>query len=126
MLQQVAEAHLQMAPNCRNRCLLPASGSDSAADDRYYRSHFTWDGTSPLGLHFASDDGLTIYINGTLLGSWGNGWRQAGCVNNFSGNCGFNVSVPDQGIPASVLRTGDNANTIAVDLWNGDCCSYGS
>jgi hypothetical protein len=34
--------------------------------------------------------------------------------------------VPDQSIPASVLRTGDNANTIAVDLWNGDCCSYGS
>jgi pimeloyl-ACP methyl ester carboxylesterase len=101
---------------------LPDSGSDSTADDRYYRAHFTWDGISDLSVNFSSDDGLAIYINGNLLGSWGSGWRQYGCVNGPS-NCSVNSSVPAQIIPASMLASGDNV--IAVDLWNGAiCCDY--
>lgn len=100
---------------------LPERGSDSAADDRYYRSHFNWDGVSPATVSFSTDDGLTIYVNSRPLGSWGNGWRQAGCVNGSS-ECSINFSVPAQTIPASMLRPGDNV--IAVDLWNAVAQSF--
>ena len=101
---------------------LPDSGSDSNADDRYYRAHFTWDGVSLMSINFISDDGLAIYINGNLLGSWGNGWRQPGCINKSSG-CSINTSVLPQTIPISMLNSGDNV--MSVDLWNGAiCCDY--
>lgn len=94
---------------------LPNRGADNEADDRYYRSHFTWDGTLQVRVHFESDDGLSIYINGKRLGSYGKGWRQVGCVNE---GCGlFTESQPDASVLPSMLRLGDNV--IAVDLWNG-------
>jgi hypothetical protein len=101
---------------------LPDDGQDSSADDRYYRAHFTWDGNSPMSVEFSSDDGLAIYVNGTLLGSWGNGWRLPGCVNVVPTCTG--PFVPKQTIPASLLKMGDNV--IAIDLWNGAiaCCYY--
>ncbi len=92
------------------------SPSDSALpNDRYYRAHFNWNGSSTARLSFVSDDGLAIYVNGSLLGSWGSGYRQPGCVNNAS-ICSINTNVPTQTIPASMLRTGENV--IAIDLWN--------
>jgi len=101
---------------------LPDSAFDLSADDRYYRAHFAWDGTSPASVYFVSDDGLTIYINGNLLGAWGNGWRQSGCVNNQI-TCVNTAIVPTQPIPASMLQPGDNV--IAIDLWNtATCCFY--
>jgi hypothetical protein len=100
--------------------ILPDSGSDSNADDRYYRAHFDWDGVSSLNINFSSDDGLAIYINGNLLGNWGAGWRQPGCV-NVSPTC-TGTLVPEQSIPVGLLNAGDNV--IAIDLWNGTipCC----
>jgi hypothetical protein len=95
---------------------LPDTGVDLDADDRYYRSHFTWDGVSSLSINFATDDGLAIYVNGNLLGSWGNGWRQQGCVNGPS-TCLVNFSVPAQDIPPGMLTIGDNV--LAIELWNG-------
>lgn len=90
------------------------SGDSQLPNDRYYRARFIWDGSSQMKVNFSSDDGLTVYVNGSLLGSWGNGYRQAGCVNlSF---CALNTSVPAQTIPASLLRTGENI--IAIDVWN--------
>ena len=92
------------------------SPSDIALpNDRYYRAHFNWNGSSTARLSFVSDDGLAIYVNGSLLGSWGSGYRQPGCVNNPS-ICSINTNVSTQTIPANLLRTGENV--IAIDLWN--------
>ena len=96
---------------------LPDDGFDFDPDDRYYRFHFTWDGVSPVSIYFATDDGLAMYVNGNPLGSWGNGWRQEGCVNNTTTSCNINFSVPAQVIPPGILQLGDNV--LAVDLWNG-------
>jgi hypothetical protein len=101
---------------------LPDSGNDGELNDRYYRSHFLWDGVSPTTIQLAADDGLAIYINGKTLGSWGNGWRKLGCVNNPNSQCSVSVPVPAQKIPTTLLKRGDNV--IAVDLWNGACCGY--
>ncbi|MDQ3010585.1 MAG: beta galactosidase jelly roll domain-containing protein, partial [Acidobacteriota bacterium] len=96
--------------------VLPDSApSDSPVpNDRYYRAHFNWDVSSPVRANFSADDGLAIYVNGVLLGSWG-GYRQFGCVNGPP-VCTINTIVSPQTIPASLLRAGDNV--IAVDLWN--------
>jgi hypothetical protein len=95
--------------------------SDSIApNNRYYRSHFNWDGSSSVRLNFSADDGLAIYINGALLGSWG-GYRQFGCVNGPP-VCTINTIVPVQTIPANLLRTGDNV--IGVDAWNAGLGFY--
>ena len=96
---------------------LPDGGPSTVAPtDQYYRAHFTWDGKSTLSLGLLSDDGLKIFINGVSWNSWGNGWRQAGCVNNPPDGCLLSVSVPLQTIPSEYLLNGDNI--IAVDLWN--------
>jgi len=95
--------------------ILPDSGTDTVADDRFYRTHFNWDGSSnPVDLSFASDDGLTIYINGILLGEWGNGWRASGCVNRPEA-CTNNKLVSAQSI-RSLLQKGDNV--IAINVSN--------
>ncbi|MCL5999772.1 MAG: beta galactosidase jelly roll domain-containing protein [Chloroflexi bacterium] len=101
---------------------LPDRGLDLSADDRYYRARFAWDGTSSLSMSVASDDGLAVYVNGNLLGAWGNGWRQPGCVNGAA-TCARSTEIPSQAIPAAMLRPGENV--IAVDVWNAaTCCFY--
>ena len=102
-----------------NDIMLPDEGistSSQVPGDRYYRLHFNWDGLSHVTINMASDDGLSIYINGNLLGEWGAGWRVAGCVNNPGGHCHVDVTVPGQVVPLSMLQTGDNV--IAVDTWD--------
>ena len=101
---------------------LPDTGQDNSIDDRYYRKHFNWDGQSDVIVKMYSDDGLSICINGNIFGSWGYGWRNGGCVNNPQDSCSQSVNVPDQTIPKSMLKTGDNL--LAVDLWNGDFPLY--
>jgi len=91
-----------------------ASSDSFTPNDRYYRAHFNWDGSSTVRANFSADDGLAIYVNGGLLGSWGS-YRQFGCVNGPP-VCTINTIVSPQTIPASLLRVGDNV--IAVDLWN--------
>jgi hypothetical protein len=100
---------------------LPAQALDTRANNRYYRARFTWDGNSEVSLSFVSDDGLTIYINGTSLGTWGNGWRQSGCINNPP-SCFNSITVAPQVVPPALLRQGDNV--IAVDVWNTAACCF--
>ncbi len=100
---------------------LPDSHFDSTAHDRYYRARFDWDGSSTLSVYFVSDDGLFIFINGQLLGSWGKGWRQSGCVNPSPGCFNF-TTVPTQTIPSAMLQPG--SNVIAIDRWNATTCCF--
>ena len=100
---------------------LPDSSLDSTAHDRYYRARFDWDGSSILSLYFTSDDGLSIFINGQQLGSWGKGWRQSGCVNPAPSCFNF-TTVPTQTIPPAMLQPG--SNVIAVDRWNAATCCF--
>jgi hypothetical protein len=100
---------------------LPDNLDGSELGDRYYRGQFNWDGASALWIAFSADDGIAIYVNGQALGSWGQGWREPGCVNNPSG-CGINASVPDVVVPPAALQRG--VNTLAVDVWNGACSSF--
>lgn len=93
---------------------VPNNGTDGGLSDYYYRAHFTWDGSSPVAIRFASDDGLRIYINDHSLGEWGGGWRFPGCVNISS--CLFNNVAADQTVLPAWLTAGDNV--IAVDVWN--------
>ncbi|NJM41604.1 MAG: hypothetical protein HC853_13010 [Anaerolineae bacterium] len=104
-----------------NLVSLPDTSFDLNANDRYYRTRFNWDGVSPVTLSFKSDDGLSIYINGLALGTWGTGWRQSGCVNSAP-TCVNSMTVPVQTISTSLLRPGENV--IAVDVWNAAACCF--
>ena len=112
--------HTQFDDSTWTTTSIPNNGTDNGQSDYYYRAHFTWDGSSPLAVRFASDDGLQVYINGTQLGQWGTGWRIPGCVNVSS--CLFNSVVPDQAVPTYMLQPGDNV--IAIDLWNSTSGTY--
>ncbi len=90
-------------------------GGTPEYSDLYYRAHFTWDGVSKVILSFTSDDGIDVYINGIHIGTWGNGWRQVGCINIST--CAVSEKISPQVIPTSILKTGDNI--IAVNLTNG-------
>jgi hypothetical protein len=103
---------------------LPDQRTDNNADDRYYRGHFTSDGKTAYTLHLASDDGLSLWLNGTLVGTWGGAWRQGGCVNEPTQCPQGNTSVPDQPLPSALIHAGDNV--IAVDVWNAKVCCYSS
>jgi hypothetical protein len=46
-----------------------------------------------LSLSLQSDDGLWVWLNGQLLGHWGGGWQQEGCVNE-NANCLVTSEVP--------------------------------
>jgi hypothetical protein len=94
---------------------LPDQGDTVELSDQYYRTHFTWDGASNVSIDFASDDGIEIYMNGSLFGTWGPGWRRLGCVNLSW--CEHKEQVSTQNIPTSMLKVGDNV--IAVGLTNG-------
>ncbi|MCS6847260.1 MAG: beta galactosidase jelly roll domain-containing protein [Anaerolineae bacterium] len=100
---------------------LPDSHLSSTAHDRYYRARFNWDGSSMVSVYFISDDGLSIFINGQQLGSWGKGWRQSGCVNPAPGCFNF-TPVPTQTIPSAMLQPG--SNVIAIDRWNAATCCF--
>lgn len=39
-----------------------------------------------LSLNLQSDDGIWVWVNGTLAGHWGGEWQQEGCVNE-NANC---------------------------------------
>jgi hypothetical protein len=92
----------------------PDEGAAVENSDVYYRTHFSWSGSSRVFISLKSDDGVSIYINGNLYQALGNGWRQPGCSNLDRGE--IIVVVSPQEI-TSFLTLGENL--IAVDLWNG-------
>ena len=67
---------------------------------------------------FMSDDGVWIYIDGSLIGYWGGDCHQGGCVN--SPGCGDNTTVPALDITAH-LQSG--VNLIAAHISDGGCCA---
>lgn len=84
--------------------------------DRYYRGTFTLDRTDgQVGFRITSDDGAEVYVNGTLVGKFGledDICHAASCVN--LPDCGINVNVPPQVIPAALLHTGTNVLAVHV------------
>lgn len=100
---------------------LPDTLDGGVFGDRYYRAQFQWDGAAAVKISFSADDGLAIYVNGRQLGMWGNGWREAGCVNGPP-ECSINAKVPDVTVAPMLLQQG--SNSIAVDVWNGACCGF--
>jgi hypothetical protein len=72
-----------------------------------------------LSLSLRSDDGLWLYVNGTLIGQWGAAWLAGGCVNGVG--CSIDTVVPPVSI-VPYLATG--ANVVAVRVSNGGSGSY--
>jgi hypothetical protein len=85
---------------------LPDYVTGTSASDRYYRASFDL-GCPPesamVNLSFASDDGIWVYVNGSLLGHWGGACHAGGCVNDPVGTCGGSEVVPCQTIPSMCL-----------------------
>ena len=85
--------------------------------DRFFRTRFNWtNGLARLRLSFGADDGLVLYCNGILIGSFGNGCHVAGCVNNPIGSCGASITVPDIDITPLLVN---GPNVIAAHVTNG-------
>jgi len=80
--------------------------------DRYFRKWFYYPGSESnqgISIHFRSDDGIKLYVNGMRLGRWGAGCHGDGCVNGGdpSNACGNNYHAPDIDI-TSYLHEGYN------------------
>ncbi len=66
---------------------LPISGSIPAQEDRYFRGTVMVDGRANATISFDSDDGISVYVNGTFKGQWGGQCHSGGCVGH-PGGCG--------------------------------------
>lgn len=100
---------------------MPDQQDDIADNDIFYRATFNLDrvvGTTQIT--FVGNDGVWLYVNGSHVGHWGGGWRQAGCVNVPEG-CGTNYDAPPVDI-TPWLQAG--RNTFAVMLSNGPTGYY--
>jgi hypothetical protein len=66
---------------------LPDTTGIPVGFDRAYRAIFDLDDVPAdgLALDLQSDDGLAVWVNGELLGRWGGGWQQEGCVGSVAG-----------------------------------------
>lgn len=90
----------------------------STARDRFYRGRFELpDPPGPVSLFFRCDDGCDVYVNGSLLGSYGpkGTCHQPGCVN--LSDCFFTSFVPPVPVPLGLLASG--TNVVAVHVTNG-------
>jgi hypothetical protein len=83
--------------------------------DRAYRAEFTLaELPIDLSLDLQSDDGITVWVNGTQVGHWGGAWQVEGCVNERA-QCVVTTSVPAFEItPLLVVGT----NVIAARVSN--------
>jgi len=87
--------------------VLPDQGHMPPGTDRVYLAWFELGGEPPaLFLSMQSDDGMAFWVNGQLLGEWGGGWQEEGCVNDDS-NCSEYVIVDPIDI-APLLHEGWN------------------
>jgi len=86
--------------------------------DRFYRSKFTLTSFRRVTIRFASDDSIEIWINGSLVGRWGPGCQQGGCVNNPRGICAINTDVAPVDITRFLIR-GSNALAVHVSTAGG-------
>ncbi len=101
---------------------VPIPHDDNASrTDRFYRGIFLNAPDTAARLSFASDDGLTLYVNGTYYDHWGGACHGSGCVNlNSCRTSGGNsTDVPPQDI-TYYLQPG--LNTIAAHVSNRGCC----
>jgi hypothetical protein len=93
--------------------------------DRFYRRRLLLNAAeidNPIVVSFASDDGLWLYVNGTLVGNWGDEWNGNGeCVNDPTGRCSNNTTAPTLEIPKALLTPG--INVLAVRVNNSTCCN---
>lgn len=67
-----------------------------------------------LSLNLQSDDGIWVWVNGTLAGHWGGEWQQEGCVNE-NANC-LVTSAVDPVDVTGLLVVG--TNTLATRVSN--------
>lgn len=85
--------------------------------DRFYRRHFTVPPYTKVLIDFASDDGITVYVNGHSVRQWGD-CHEEGCIN-------AQCSTPTQVDPLDItpyLTEGDNI--IAVHVTNSRAQSF--
>ena len=101
---------------------LPDIDAVDEDENRMYRGRFNWNTSHPgLKLHFASDDGVEVYINGYYLGEWGGLCTDEGCVNDPEGKCDANTDVD----PISISRwLVEGTNVIGIFFFNGPRDSY--
>ncbi len=92
---------------------------DSVPMDRFFRGVFELEATDQtLAFSLSTDDGAEVYVNGTLVGTFGLApdiCHITGCVNRPV-LCDENQDYPPQTIPAELLRQG--TNVIAVHVSN--------
>ena len=92
---------------------MPDQGHVPSGYDKVYRATFEVNQMPPaLFLSMQSDDGMAFWLNGQLVGSWGGGWQEEGCVNDNAGCTeSFFVSPVDV---TSYLVTGTNVAAARV------------
>lgn len=86
---------------------IPERGQPSPGYDKVYIVRLWLDAVGPeIWLDLQSDDGLTVHVNGTLVGEWGGGWQEEGCVNDDA-NCTTFVYAPPPNV-THLLHVGEN------------------
>ncbi len=74
---------------------IPDVGNIPAGMDRVYVATLSVSGVPPgVALDLQSDDGLAVWLDGELLGRWGGGWQQEGCVNDQANCVSFDIVAP--------------------------------
>ncbi|MEQ1571209.1 MAG: hypothetical protein ABMA64_36610 [Myxococcota bacterium] len=67
-----------------------------------------------LSLNLQSDDGITVWVNGVELGTWGGDWQMEGCVNEHA-NCLVTSTVEPVSITSRLVA---GTNVIAARVSN--------
>jgi len=88
--------------------VLPDSTGIPVGFDRAYRAEFDLSQlpSDAVALDLQSDDGLSVWVNGELLGRWGGSWQQEGCVGAVAG-CVDTILVDPVDF-SSMLQAGTN------------------
>lgn len=95
---------------------LPAINDIGAGEDRFYRTIFTAPASGKTYLHLASDDGIQVYVNESLVVDEGNGCHQPGCVGDTPWTCGSNT--PFAPLDISTYLAPGQESVIAVHVSN--------
>lgn len=99
----------------------PDSGHTPSGTDKAYRVELTLAAVGPaVWVDLQSDDGLWLYVNEDLVGHWGGGWQEEGCVNDDANCAEFEYADPVD--VTSRLHVG--TNILAVRVSNAVAQSY--